>query len=143
MLIICTTVASEISEAVVRRCSVKNVVLKILQNSQENTCARVFFNKVAGLRPQPCNFIKNETQLSSCEFCEIFKYSFFTEHFRMTSSEIYINPCSLYSYEPGIFKNFCRTFKPVFDLADISRISIDMYYIRIRNLSFSRPKRVT
>ena len=94
-----------------------------------------FFNKVAGLRPQPCNFIKNETQaqVSSCEFCEIFKNSFFTEHFRMTSSEIYINPCSLYSDEPSIFKNFCRTAKPVFDLADISRISIDMYYIRIRN----------
>ena len=38
-------------EAVVRRCSVKKVFLKISQNSQENTCARVFFNKGAGLRP--------------------------------------------------------------------------------------------
>ena len=28
------------SEAVVRRCSVKKVYLEILQNSQENTCAR-------------------------------------------------------------------------------------------------------
>ena len=38
------------SEAVVRRCSVKNVFLEISQNSQEKTCARVFFlNKVAGL----------------------------------------------------------------------------------------------
>ena len=27
------------------------VLLEILQNSQENTCARVFFNKVADLRP--------------------------------------------------------------------------------------------
>ena len=143
MLIICTTAASEISEAVVRSCSVKNVVLKIYKIQRKTPVPESFFNKVAGLRPQPCNFIKNETQLPSCEFCEIFKNSFFTEHFRMTSSEIYINPCSLYSYEPGIFKNFCRTFKPVFDLADISRISIDMYYIRIRNLSFSRPKRVT
>ena len=28
------------SEAVVRRCSIKKVFLEILQNSQENTCAR-------------------------------------------------------------------------------------------------------
>ena len=28
-------------EAVVQRCSVKKVFLEILQNSQENTCARV------------------------------------------------------------------------------------------------------
>ena len=31
------------SEAVVKRCSVKNVFLKISQNSQENTCAIVSF----------------------------------------------------------------------------------------------------
>ena len=30
-------------EAVVRRCSIKKVVLEILQNSQESTCARVSF----------------------------------------------------------------------------------------------------
>ena len=32
-----------------RRCFIKEGVLKLLQNSQENTFARVFFNKVAGL----------------------------------------------------------------------------------------------
>ena len=31
------------TEAVARRCSVKKVLLKILQNSQKNTCARVSF----------------------------------------------------------------------------------------------------
>ena len=31
------------SESVVRRCSVKKVFLEILQNSQENACARVSF----------------------------------------------------------------------------------------------------
>ena len=31
------------SEIVVQRCSLKKVFLKILQNSQENTCARIFF----------------------------------------------------------------------------------------------------
>ena len=37
---------------------------------------RLFFNKVAGLT---CNFIKKEAlgQVFSCEFCEIFKNSFF------------------------------------------------------------------
>ena len=31
------------SEALIQRCSVKKVFLKISQNSQENTCARVSF----------------------------------------------------------------------------------------------------
>ena len=30
-----------LTEAVVQRCSIKKVFLKISQNSQENTCARV------------------------------------------------------------------------------------------------------
>ena len=34
------------TEAVVQRCSVKKVFLKISQNSQENTCARVSFLKI-------------------------------------------------------------------------------------------------
>ena len=33
-----------ISEALVQRCSVKNVFLEISQNSQENTCARASFS---------------------------------------------------------------------------------------------------
>ena len=37
-------------EAVVQRCSVKKVFLEISQNSQENSCASLFFNKVACLR---------------------------------------------------------------------------------------------
>ena len=36
-------------EAVVQRCFGKKMFLEISQNSQENTCARVSFNKVAGL----------------------------------------------------------------------------------------------
>ena len=55
-----------VTEAVVRRCSVKKVLLEISQNSQENTCARAFLNKVAGLG-----------QVLSCEFCEISKNNFF------------------------------------------------------------------
>ena len=33
----------KITEAVVQRCSIKKVLIKFLQNSQENTCARVSF----------------------------------------------------------------------------------------------------
>ena len=65
-------------EAVARRCSVKKVLLEILQNSQENTSTTV------SLFPQVCNFIKGETltQVFSCEFCEISKNTLFREHLR-------------------------------------------------------------
>ena len=45
----------------------------------KHLCRGLFFNKVAG---GACNFIKKETlaQLFSCEFCEICKNLFFTEH---------------------------------------------------------------
>ena len=74
------------SEVVVQRCSVKKVFLKISQNSQENTCASLFLNKVAGATG---NFIKKETlaQMFSCEFCEIFKNICFTENLWTTASE--------------------------------------------------------
>ena len=45
-------------EAVVQTCSAKRLFWKISQNSQENTCASLFFNKVAGLWPFPVNFVK-------------------------------------------------------------------------------------
>ena len=67
----------------------KKGVLEISQKSQEKTCTRVIFlNKVAGL--QACNFIKKETvaQVFSCEFCEIFKNTFFTEYLWTTASII-------------------------------------------------------
>ena len=41
----------------------KKVLLKVLQNSQENTCARVSF-------------------LKKIDYCEIFGYIFFIEHLR-------------------------------------------------------------
>ena len=55
-----------------RRCSVKKVFLEILQNSQENTCAR------ASILIKLQAFIKIETlaQVFSCEFCEISKNTF-------------------------------------------------------------------
>ena len=64
-----------VPEAVTQICSVKNVFLEILQNSQENTCARVSVL---------IKFFKKETlaQVFYSEFCEISKSTFFTEHFR-------------------------------------------------------------
>ena len=56
-------------EAVVQRCSVKNVFLEISQNSQENRCARVSFLIKKNLINK---IIKKEEALShlfSCEFC--------------------------------------------------------------------------
>ena len=52
----------------------------MLQNSQENTCARVSFL----IKLQA----KKETlaQVFSCEFCNIFKNTFFTEHLRTAAS---------------------------------------------------------
>ena len=48
------------------------------KNSQENTC-----------RPKACNIIKKETlaQVFSCEFGEISKNTFLTEHLWATASE--------------------------------------------------------
>ena len=62
--------------------------LEILPNSQENSCARVSF--LIKLQVDTCNFIKKESlaQVFSCEFCEIFKNTFFTEHLRATVSGI-------------------------------------------------------
>ena len=65
------------TEAVTWRCSVENVSLKFLQNSQENTCARISF--LISWWPEAGSFIKKESlaQVFSYEFCEMFKKTFF------------------------------------------------------------------
>ena len=62
----------------------KKVFLQISQNSQENTCARVSFL----IKFQK----KKETlaQIFSCEFCEISKSIFSTEHLQTTTSDFNI-----------------------------------------------------
>ena len=58
-------------QAFVQRCSVKKMFLEISQNSQENTCASLFFNKVAKRlwhRCFPVNFVN------------ILRAPFYTEH---------------------------------------------------------------
>ena len=67
-------------------CKIK-VFLEISQNPKENTCARVSF--LIKLQALACNFTKNKTvaQMFSCEFCKIFKNTFFTEHLWTTASK--------------------------------------------------------
>ena len=72
--------------------SIKKVFLKIVQFSQENTCARVSLliklQASGNFIASGCNCLKKETpaQVFSCEFCKIFKNSFFTKHLWMTAS---------------------------------------------------------
>ena len=68
------------SEAVVRMCSIKTVFFEILQNSQENNCARAFFNKVAGL--WPASLLKKRHWYKSfpVNFAKFLRTSFVTEH---------------------------------------------------------------
>ena len=61
-------------EAVVRRCSVKKMFLKILLNPQENTCARVYFS----IRLFKQLFLKKTlAQVFSYEFCKVFERAYF------------------------------------------------------------------
>ena len=57
-------------EAATRRCSAKKVFLEILENSQENICAKVIF--LIKLQAKACNFVEKDTlpQALSCQFCE-------------------------------------------------------------------------
>ena len=71
-------------ETAVRRCSIKLVFLEISQNSQKNS-----------LRPETS--LKKETlaQVFSCEFYEICKNTFLTEHLKTTASGYSRKYCSL------------------------------------------------
>ena len=81
-----------ISEAVAQRCSVKKGVLRnFAKFTGKHQGQSLFLIKW----PQACNFIKKETlaQVFSCEFCEIFKNTFFTEHLWWLFLTIYITLC--------------------------------------------------
>ena len=79
----------------------KHVLRNFAKFTGKHLCQSPFFNIVAG--PRACNFVKKETlaQVLFCEFCEISKNNFFTEHLWATASEP-ISICSvsvLYSYQ--------------------------------------------
>ena len=65
------------------RCSMKKFVLRSFTKfTGKHLCQSLFFNKP--FLPQACNFIKKETEtlahVLSCEFCNISKNTFFTDH---------------------------------------------------------------
>ena len=64
----------------------KKVFLEISQNSQQNICVRVPF--LIKFQASACNFIKKQSlaQVFSCEFCDIYKNTVLTKHFRTTAS---------------------------------------------------------
>ena len=68
----------QFSEEVVWRCSFKKIFLKISRNSQENTCARVYFLICWYSRRRQAWGLQKETlaQVFSCEFCKMFKKTF-------------------------------------------------------------------
>ena len=49
-------VTEESAGSVIRRCFVWKVVWKIAENSQEDTCAGVFFNEISSI--DTCNAVK-------------------------------------------------------------------------------------
>ena len=52
----------------------------------QNQPPEVFYEK----KPENCNFIKKRlAQVFSCEFCEVSKSTFFTEHLWTTASLLY------------------------------------------------------
>ena len=60
----------------------KGVLRSFAKVTGKHLCQSLFFNNVA------CNFVKKETlvEVLSCEFCEFFMNTFFTEHLRTTAS---------------------------------------------------------
>ena len=68
----------------------KKVLLEISQNSQENTCTSVsFLIKLQAISLRPPTLLKKRLwQVFSCEFCEISKNIFSTEHLWTTASVV-------------------------------------------------------
>ena len=59
---------------------------------EEHILLIAFKTKVNGIpyQAQACNFVKKEAlaQVFSCDFCEVFRNTFFTEHLWTTATEI-------------------------------------------------------
>ena len=69
-----------------RKCSLKKVVLRnFTKFTGKHLCQKLFFNIVAGLQ---LYWQRGSGTGVSCEFCEISKNTFSTEHLRTTASEL-------------------------------------------------------
>ena len=92
--------------------------LKILQNSQENTCASVYF--LIKLQVKACSFIKKEAlqQVFFYEFCGIFK-------------DISFNRTPVAAASPGYFlmKKFINNFLQSFCVCDSDNLCLMFKFI--------------
>ena len=78
----CSTKNGVLTEVVSRRCSVKKMFLKISQNSQENTCARVsFLIKIQALGLQLYQKERLRRKCFPANFAKFSRITFFIEHF--------------------------------------------------------------
>ena len=87
-------------EAIIQRCSVKKIFLRISQNSQESTCRGVSFSKEASVcSPHSATLLKKRLwQVFAWEFRESFKKTFFTDHpqwLRLYLHTLICNKCNL------------------------------------------------
>ena len=92
------------SEALIQSCSVEKLFLEISQNSQESTCARVFFSKVAGLRLWYSCFLVN--------FVKFLITLFFIEHLWWLLLQIYrkeVISDIFYPFKPFSILSFAMT----------------------------------
>ena len=122
----------------------KKVFVEILQNSQENTCARVF---ILMELPEACNFIKIETlaQVFSCEFCKISKNTFSYRTPQMATSVLFLKVVSKTNYflRKLLFQSFYFLRGPIFSkqLYIFARATF-LEDVVFQNIQFSTAKLV-
>ena len=60
----------------------KGVLKNFEKFTRKHLCQSVLFNRVADLRPATLLKRAQMAQMFLCEFCKIFKNTYFTEHYR-------------------------------------------------------------
>ena len=88
-----------------QRCSIQKGVLRNLTKfTWKHLCQSLVFNKVAGLRPATLLKKRLWHRCFYCEFCEISRNTFFTEHIWTTSSRLWRK----FLERTAIQKNICE-----------------------------------
>ena len=109
-------------------CVLKNFV----KFTGKKLCQSPFFNKVAGLRPVT-SLKKRLWQMFSCEFREIFRNTFFTEHLRWLLLNKTYKKMSVWSPWNYFFSSSFDFF---------IYISHSLYTVSIQGLNFIHPRLV-
>ena len=109
-------------------CVLKNFV----KFTGKKLCQSPFFNKVAGLRPVTL-LKKRLWQMFSCEFREIFRNTFFTEHLRWLLLNKTYKKMSVWSPWNYFFSSSFDFF---------IYISDSLYTVSIQGLNFIHPRLV-